>query len=239
MKDHQNQGVTGMPGQAGRPGGEMQGGPQHGGHFAPPVDRYVTFSFSEDNAAVESMTRVVGEHSHAVDIEDMAFVTTVGSNDLGIESVVSVEQTRTTDFSVHTTVYDDSDGDGQYLAGFRIDVLTALAERLPPQQTFSIGEDGSVTATATDGACDRRGDIINSSVVYSTAELDGDTYVVRTNSLDDELVRFTLFRDDDGDGAWTAVVHGASDGVYIDATTGLIDLVGIQGYLAASDAVIG
>lgn len=73
---------------------------------------------------------------------------------------------------------------------------------------------------------------------FSTVQLQGVSYLVKTESSDDGI-EFQLLRDDNRDGVWTQIAEGETMGLYIDSVTGTIDLVGIQNYLAPVDVIIG
>lgn len=226
-----------------------KGNSGHGGHHGDigggdtlSSTSYYTFTFSSDNASVNSMARVNttstgSTNSKALDVSSDTFATTVGTNDLGTQSVVSVEQTHADTRSSDLRVYNDQDGDSHYSETFDLHVAVSSDNHLRQHQ-LTFNSDGSI---ATDAVLCRntwQNDAISSTEVYTQVTLGSDTYVVKTESTTTGY-NFAILRDDNGDGVWTEVAGGHSTGTYIDATTGTLNLVGIQTYLAAADGITG
>ena len=209
------------------------------GHAGKGGDSGFSFTFSEDNASVLTLSRsnATGTQTRALDTTDSTFVTTLGTNDLGNSAVVSVTETRTNDNAVMTRVYTDQDGDASYITSFGLQVST-VSDSHHPQHQFTFGADGSIATDTLVSLWGARSESIDSNEVYAQAALGEDSYVTKTTKTD-QGYRFEVFRDDDADGNWTEVAHGQSTGVNIDTTTGNVSLTGIQSLLSAADALIG
>ncbi|WP_088287098.1 hypothetical protein [Ideonella sp. A 288] len=221
-------------------------GPQHGGGKGPGPfggsQGTVEFTFSDDNTTVETMTVSRGTRTRDVDIGDDTFETTVGTNALGVQAVVSVERTQAAASATRTQVFTDADGDGEYAAAFSIGVLTAVTDRVQTH-VYTFAADGSVTADVETRGGRTHSETLDDSVSYQTITIDGETYVVKTAQLGNDDVRFDISRDDNGDGVWTTVACGQVDAAaaatYVDAATGDLKLSGVADYLDASAAVVG
>lgn len=201
-------------------------------------DATYTFTFSADLTTVEGMNRVVGSSTRAVNITGSTFETIVGTNDLGVQAVVSVEQTRADTRASDARIYSDTDGDGNYAETFDIHVAAAAAMRLPQHQ-FTFASDATVLTDQVLHRGQWRSETIDSNEVLQRLTLGGETYVVRTEQESSGEYHFEIFRDDNGDGTWTGIARGESSGTYIDTATGALSLVGVQDYLSVADGIVG
>lgn len=198
---------------------------------------YATFTFSADKTKVESMTLGNSAGGKEVDIAASSFKTTVGTNDLGATAVIGVEETRSTELGAATRIYKDTDGDGQYNESFGIRV--AASDNLPLRQhEFTFNADGTIASDSARQRDQWREDAIQSNEVYARLALGDDSYVVKTVA-DAKGYHFEVFRDDNADGIWTEIASGHSAGDFIDTTSGTVNLVGIQDYLAAAAQIVG
>lgn len=206
-----------------------------GGDFH--TDNY-TFTFSSDLSTVQSMSEVENTRSKAIDLTTSTFKTTVGINDKNVQAVLSVEQTNSDSNVVSTRIYSDKDGDGQYVKNFDIQVAKVADARLF-QQKFTVNADGTVTADTT-ALNNHHGDALAQTAVLTKTALDNVAYITQTQAVGTAGdYRFDVFRDDNNDGVWTEIAHGQTSAVNIDATTGAINLVGLQSYLTNASAIIG
>lgn len=204
-----------------------------------------TFTFSSDSQTVQSMSQVRSTATQAIDITGSTFQTTVGVNDLGATAVTAVAQTQVKTNETETRIYKDMDGDGQYSNAFGIDVVTVTPTSTstttaltPRSHQFTFNTDGTVATDSFQHRGTWTADAITTNEVYSHVTLNGDSYVVKTTSGTAGYC-FEIFQDDNADGVWSEIAHGQSAGDNIDTATGTVNLVGIQSYLAAADAVIG
>lgn len=240
-------GVHSAPGAPGSPGGH---GPQA-----------VSFTFSADLATVtgatvthtapvastDTTTASSTPHTHTLDISAANFKTTVGTNDKGASAVVAVTETRTLANAVSTSTYADQDGDGVFTETAEVRVLTSLPTtatptghgRGAPTHQFTFNADGTI---ATDTLVLANGwlkaDTIESSEKYVKTTFKGEAVVVKTVA-DSNGYHFEVFRDDNGDGVWTEIAEGHTAGTWVDASTGTVQLVGLQTLLSAADAIVG
>ena len=199
----------------------------------------VNFTFSTDLTSVQSMNAVNGTSTKALDITGSTFQTTVGLNDKNVQSVLSVTQTSSDSYGTSTHIYSDKDGDGQYIESFDIQVAKVATVK-QPQQKFTFNEDGTITAVAPVTHDHHAEPVAQVVPVLNKVILNNVTYVTRTEvSSNQSEYHFDVFRDDNNDGAWTNIAHGETSANNIDATTGAINLVGIQNYLADASAIVG
>lgn len=218
----------------------------HGGSLA-----NVNFTFSTDNTTVQTMTVGDSTRLRTVDLTGDTFKTTVGTNDLGVKAVLSVERTQTETGKSEVTIYTDTDGNAKYSEVFDIDVITVqpTTSTLIETHAYTYAADGSI-ATDVETFTGPRGththtytDTATDNVIYQIVKLEGDTFVVRTVTLTNKDVRFEITRDDNGDGKWTTIAHGDLDAsvaaTYVDSTTGGLKLAGIIDYLDPAEAIIG
>lgn len=226
-------------------------GPRPGGPQEPNTG--ASFTFSADNSTVESMTLGSTANSRTMNISNSTFETTTGTNDLGVNAVISVEETHTGPRSNDTRIFQDQDGDGQYTASFAIHVATVAGTASTttttsttppsappmPQHQFTFNADGSIASDTIQLRNMSRVDAIESNEVYVQTTLGGDSYVVKTVAETNGGYHFEVFRDDNADGTWSEIASGHSSGTYIDASTGSVSLVGIQDYLASADLIVG
>lgn len=215
------------------------GGGHHGGPGADPV---VSFTFSTDSSSVTAMTVGDGTRSRTVDITGDTFKTTVGTNDLGSTAVLSVQRTHTSTSHSDVDVFSDQDGNAQFSRVFGIDVLTATSDKIETH-AYTYATDGSIATDVETRGDHTHTESTGTNVKYQIVKLEGDTYVVRTETLSNSDVRFEITRDDNGDGKWTTLAHGEVDAAaaatYVDTTTGNLKLVGVIDYLHAADAIVG
>ncbi len=206
------------------------------------LDNY-SFTFSTDLASVQSLSQVNGTSTRALDMTGSTFSTTVGLNDKNNQSVLSVVQKLSDNNVASTRIYGDSDGDGQYVKNFDIQVAK-IADTHAHQQKFTLNTDGTVTAPATinqDHHTKPFGqNVVDQLTVLNKTTLNNVIYVTKTqaDSTSGEY-HFEIFRDDNNDGNWTEIAHGETLANNIDTTTGAINLVGIQSYLADASSIIG
>lgn len=216
--------------------------PSPGNREHPPFcdnDLLYTFTFSNDLQTVEGMSRVTDSTTQVLDLTGSIFETIVGINDLGVQAVLSVEQTRTATRSSDVRIYSDSDGDGKYVEDFDLHVATTATPRLPQHQ-FTFADDGSVLTDQRLHHGQWSSETIDSTEeVYQHLTLDGETYVVKTVQDSDGDYHFEILRDDNGDGIWTGIARGESSGVYVDTAADRLNLVGVQEYLSAADSIVG
>lgn len=159
--------------------------------------------------------------------------------------------TETAFGKVETHQYADANQDGLYQQVFELEVRTGANVRKLETYRFAQGDGVALTggqAQAGDSIASvqelgRRGwqpERIGSADSFSVALVDGDALVLHTQLKKNGALAFEVFRDDDGDGLWSAIASGSSTGEFVTAA-GQIDLVGMAkaGCLSAADALIG
>ena len=201
------------------------------------VNVNVNFTFSTDFTSVKSMNAVNGTNTKALDITGSTFQMTVGLNDKNVQSVLSVIQTSSNSHVTSTHIYADKDGDGQYVENFDIHVAK-VADAKQLQQKFTFNADGTITAAApvTHG---HHPEPIGQFPLLNKVILNNITYVTKTEvGPNQSEYHFDVFRDDNNDGSWTEIAHGDTSANNVDTTTGAINLVGIQSYLADASAIM-
>lgn len=201
-----------------------------------------TFTFDSTLNTVQSLSRVEGTTSKALDISTSTFQVSAGLNDKGVQAALNVLQTSNDGNFSTTHLYNDTDGDGQYVETFGIHVVNNAATQLR-QQTFTFNTDGTIAPAPLsqnmkghhngDNAPPQNG-------VLTKTVLDGVTYVTKTDAAPNASgYHFDVFRDDNADGVFTQIADGLSAGTNIDVATATVDLVGIQTYLAAASNIVG
>ncbi|MDD2544828.1 MAG: hypothetical protein PHI55_00925 [Burkholderiaceae bacterium] len=191
-------------------------------------NEFYTFQFNATQTGVTRLTEVEGRKSQTENIGNSRF-------DLKTDAGAVVEVTRT-ELSrkgfLETTVYRDADKNGQFNESFAFEVATSqVALRNLEQYQFDLGANGTVTAQYELQRGQWKLDRLDRDETLQQVSLNGKNYVLKTEQ-EGAGVEFTLYRDDNKDGIWTEIAEGESNSLSVD-------LVGIQGYLAAADALIG
>ncbi len=197
-------------------------------------NEYYTFTFA--NGTVTGMTEIDGRKSKTKFIGNSDF-------DVITNAAGAVTEVTRTELSrkgyAETTVYSDADGDGRFTEALELEVATATARNLEKMR-FTFDANGEVVG-AQEQKAGRNGTVvwknerIEANEDYSTVTIDGDTYLVKTET-ERNGVEFTLYRDDNQDGVWTEIAEGEVNG---NAAVNVVELVGLTGGLSAADAVIG
>lgn len=197
-------------------------------------NEYYTFTFA--NGTVTGMTEIDGRKSKAQFIGNSDF--DVITNAAGAVTAVTRTELSRKGYA-ETTVYSDADGDGRFTEALELEVATATARNLEKMR-FTFDANGEVVG-AQEQKIGRNGTVvwknerIDANEDYSTVTIDGDTYLVKTET-ERNGVEFTLYRDDNQDGVWTEIAEGEVNG---NAAVNVVELVGLTGGLSAADAVIG
>ena len=197
-------------------------------------NEYYTFTFA--NGTVTGMTEIDGRKSKTKFIGNSDF-------DVITNAAGAVTEVTRTELSrkgyAETTVYSDADGDGRFTESLELEVATATVRKLEKMR-FTFDANGEVVG-AQEQKIGRNGTVvwknerIEANEDYSTVTIDGDTYLVKTET-ERNGVEFTLYRDDNQDGVWTEIAEGEANG---NAAVNVVELVGLAGGLSAADAVIG
>lgn len=201
-------------------------------------DQY-KFTFNADNTAVTRMYEVKGRKLKLKNEKFSTFDVEVGVNDQGLTAVTSVTQNKLSKGFSETSVFTDQDGNGIFQESFEIEVATGgvRASNLEKHK-FSFDLSGNVTADYELKKGKWKLDRIDYDEEYTSVNLDGADYILKTEQ-ERSGVEFELFRDDNSDGVWTKIAEGEARSEFLDPTTGTVDLVGVQEYLAAADALVG
>lgn len=149
---------------------------------------------------------------------------------------VAVTQTKTKRGEVEVKNYSDIDGDGLFEQDYEIEVATST--RGLERHKFTFDANGTVTQDLEQRGRYWRNDRISSDESYDTVEVDGVTYVVKTEQDWDET-EFEIFRDDNGDGIFTQIAEGQTRSDALLDANGAIDFAAIQPHLSHADALIG
>ena len=216
-------------------------GPSGMGHLPGPhgsgVEPTWTFAFTTDLTSVTSATVTGDMGSRTLDLADLTFSTTVGTNDLGAEAVVAVTETHSDDRGTHTSVFGDQDGDSVFARILDMNVVTTSDHLRTHSYTFDT--DGNVTGeTLPARSHGGRHGAGSDTVTFDTIELDGETYIVRT-ATHGEIQAFEITRDDNADGRWSVIASGFSDTAIVDSVTHTFALDDIALYLASASSIIG
>lgn len=191
---------------------------------------FSSFQFNAAQTDVISLTEVDGRKfkSKTENISNSSFAL---KTDAG--AVVEVTRTELSRSGfLETTVYSDADKNGQFTESFELEVATAsVAPRHLEQYQFDLGVNGTVSAQYELKRGQWKLDRLDRDESLQQVSLDGKNYVLKTEQ-EGAGVEFTLYRDDNNDGIWTEIASGESKGL-------TVDLVGVQSYLAAADAIIG
>lgn len=152
---------------------------------------------------------------------------------------------------VEYSLFSDSDNNGIYQKTFEIEVNTGAKLRSLETYQFKFSDgsaltgnlaaEGDVIATMQElGRYGWKNDPIYSNETLQVIEVGADNLILQTQLGLSGKIKFSIFRDDDGDGLWTEIAEGETldEFVTIDDQ---IDLVGIidAGYLQAADGVVG
>lgn len=197
-------------------------------------NEYYTFTFA--NGTVTGMTEIEGRKNKAQFIGNSDF--DVITNSTGAVTAVTRTELSRKGYA-ETTVYSDADGDGRFTESLELEVATGTARNLEKMR-FTFDANGEVVG-AQEQKAGRNGTVvwknerIEANEDYSTVTIDGDTYLVKTET-ERNGVEFTLYRDDNQDGVWTEIAEGEVNG---NAAVNVVELVGLAGGLSAADAVIG
>jgi hypothetical protein len=222
----------GGPGQFGAPR-SGQGGPPASPAGAPfGAEPTWTFAIGADMQTVTGASVGFGDVTKSIDISDITFATVTGINDLGVEAVVAVSETRVGDFGTHTSMFSDQDGDGLFSRTLDLHVVSD-GDRLRTH-TFTFDSDGNVTGEDASAPLSFGW---ASHAVYEKVLIDDAAYVVTTVERGDQYA-FEISRDDNGDGVWTVIATGVADASTVGGSD-LIALDDIAIYMAAASSVIG
>ncbi len=201
-------------------------------------DRY-KFTFDENSTTVLKMYEVERNKSKLQKITGSTFELETGLNDLGLESVLSVSQTKLKNGYAETSVFTDQDGDGIYTESLEIEVATsAIKAKNLDKHKFEFNELGEVSLDLKLSKGKWKVDRLDDDESLVKVSLNGVDYVLKTEQERNE-VEFELFRDDNQDGIWTKVAEGEAGSQYLDPTTGTVELIGLATYLDASASIIG
>jgi hypothetical protein len=201
-------------------------------------DRY-KFTFDENSTTVLKMYEVERNKSKLQKITGSTFELETGLNDLGLESVLSVSQTKLKKGYAETSVFTDQDGDGIYTESLEIEVATsAIKAKNLDKHKFEFNELGEVSLDLKLSKGKWKVDRLDDDESLVKVSLNGVDYVLKTEQERNE-VEFELFRDDNQDGIWTKVAEGEAGSQYLDPTTGTVELIGLATYLDASASIIG
>lgn len=193
--------------------------------------------FSFDLAGnVTAMYEVKGSKMKIESIRNTTFETATGQYISGGQGVVEVTATKVGYDKVETKVYSDQDGDGRFIENFEFEVLTATPYKKENYKFEVIGD--SVVKVEELGKRGWKVDRIDFDEDYSVAEINGDKFVLKTES-DYHGVEFDIYVDRDSDGLWTKIAEGQSSDAYLNLD-GSIDLIGIvtDGLLTPADVVL-
>ena len=197
-------------------------------------NEYYTFTFSQGTVA--SMTEVDGRKTKVKSIANSEF--SLELNAAGaVTDVVRTELSRKG--YAETTVYSDADGDSRFHEGLELEVATSAARNLDKMR-FTFDANGDVLTAqeqkvGKNGAVLWKNERIDANEDYSRIIIDGDTYVVKTETERNGM-EFSLYRDDNQDGVWTQIAEGESHG---NTALNIVELVGMAGGLAVADALVG
>jgi hypothetical protein len=163
---------------------------------------------------------------------------------------LDVIQTETKFGKVETGVYTDANQDGVFQKDFELEVLTGENLRTLETYKFSLADGSNVKGDfAAEGdtitgmmELGRRGwkvDRIDANETLQVVEVDGDNLILKTKTQWNGEIDFSVFRDDDNDGRWTAIADGETLDAFV-TLDGEVDLVGIvdAGLLQAADGLI-
>lgn len=200
-------------------------------------DQY-TFTFDETNTSVLQMFEVERAKTKLQKIAGKTFQVEIGTNDLGIDGVVSVTQSKLNKGYAETSIFSDQDGNSVFQQVFEIEVATSavISTKLETHK-FTFDGLGNITSDLEFSKGKWKVDKIGIDEDYTQVNIDGVNYVLKTEQ-DLSGVEFELFRDDNLDGIWTKIAEGEANTEYLDPVTGSIDLVGIQSYLEASIVIV-
>lgn len=148
-------------------------------------------------------------------------------------------------------LFTDGDRDGVFHKHFELEVLTGSDPRSLETYQFALaGGAPGVSGTAVSPGdrvagmmeLGRRGwktEALEPDEALSVVAVDGDLLILKIQAQRHGSVEFAVFRDDDGDGLWTEIAEGESQGLFLTAD-GQVDLVGIAGagLLQAAEALI-
>jgi hypothetical protein len=197
------------------------------------------FQFDVNNTSVLQMWEVERYKTKLQKTLGSTFEVETGLNDSGLTGVLSVTQSKLSKGFAKTSVFEDQDGDGLFQQAFEIQVATSTATAAQLEKhKFSFDASGQVTADyeLSKGIWKLEG--IDQDEAFTVVSLDGVDYVVKTEQERDG-VEFELFRDDNQDGVWTRIAEGEAGAGFVDASTGTVDLVGVQIYLDAAIGMVG
>lgn len=195
------------------------------------------FVFNADTSEVLRMYEIEGRRTKLEKTRGSTFEVESGTNELGETAVLSVTKSTRKKGVLETETYSDLDGDGLFAKTFEIEVNTSGVRRDKLERhQFTFDTNGEVVKDLELKKGRWKLDRIDDDEMFQTVDLDGKTYVVKSE-IDRKEVEFEIFRDDNADGIWTLVAEGESRDLYVDMTTGVVDLVGLQQYLDASNLI--
>ncbi|MDD2544888.1 MAG: hypothetical protein PHI55_01225 [Burkholderiaceae bacterium] len=197
-------------------------------------NEFYTFSFA--NGTVTGMTETDGRKSKTSFIGNSDF--SVKTNAAGAVTEVTRTELSRKGYA-ETTVYSDADGDGRFTESLELEVATATVRSLEKMR-FTFGANGDVVGAqeqtiGRNGAVVWKNERIDANEGYSRATIDGDTYLVKTET-ERNSVEFTLYRDDNQDGIWTEIAEGEVNG---NSAINVVALVGLSGGLSAAETLVG
>lgn len=201
------------------------------------------FTFDENNNVI-GMFEVERSKMKAEKISDKTFEVqeTVDQTD-----VLSVTSTKVTSSSIETKVYQDLDLNNLFEEAFEFKVSSSVSSKNAETYKFSnadgflnglSSEDQAVVAVQELGKKGWKNDSIDVNELLKTVSLNGETYVVKTETSRNGDVEFDLFRDDDLDGKWTKVAEGEATSLYLTDLGGFDNLLANLN-LSPSESIIG
>lgn len=209
---------------------------QREGHQQDKSQDFYQFRFDANLSQVLQMWEVDGRQTKAEKISGSTFDMEVSAGGTVVE-VVRTEVSRKGE-TTEVSIYRDVDGDQRFDKSLEIEVASANTGKLE-QHRYTFDSLGNVMSDQErKGNGTWKNERIDADEHFSTAELNGVTYLIQTES-GNQSTEFKLLRDDNGDGVWTQIAEGETTGLYLDSVTGTIDLVGIQSYLLSADGIVG
>lgn len=195
------------------------------------------FVFSADATEVLRMYEIEGGRTKLEKTRGSSFEVETDFNQQGDTVVMSVTKSTLKKGILEAETYSDADGDGLFVKSFEIEVATSGARRDKLERhKFTFDTNGEVVQDLELKKGRWKLDRIDDDEMFQTIDLDGTTYVVKSET-DHKEVEFEIFRDDNADGIWTLVAKGESRDLHVDMTTGALDIIGLQPYLDSSNLI--
>ncbi len=152
---------------------------------------------------------------------------------------------------VEYSLYSDGDNNGIFQEVFDIEVNTGKNLRSLETYQFKIADGSTLNGnTAAEGTVITsmqelgrfgwKNDPIYANETLQVIEDGADNLILQAQFILSGKIKFSVYRDDDGDGLWTQIAEGEAIDAFITLDNE-IDLVGIidAGYLQAADGVVG